>query len=152
MNTTKGSFARVKSLSSFSVTRFPSPRQFHTIRLMDSSRATQQPPPLNLMKLRLPTLAFIYRGSLRWMPCTCSLFSFFPSQECLVKITWAQPRQIVLWIELSEQILWFMSFLSVGFTIEACKPLSTFAVFPNNTINVIFWGCFYFQIHCFLPI
>lgn len=74
------------------------------------------------------------------------------SSQNLVKTTWAQPRQTVLWIELSEQIPWSMPFLRIWFTIEACKPPSTFAAFPNNTINVIFWGCFYFQIHCFLPI
>ena len=47
-NMTKGSFARTISASSFSMHGFPSPRQFQTRQLIATSRADDQPPPLNL--------------------------------------------------------------------------------------------------------
>jgi len=45
-NTTEGSCARIKSLSSCSVGRFPSPRQCQHRRFIALSRAAQQPPQL----------------------------------------------------------------------------------------------------------
>ena len=53
MNTTDKFFARIKSPSSFSVTRFPSPGQFHTKKLMALGRAAQQPPPLDCLSSEL---------------------------------------------------------------------------------------------------
>ena len=54
MNTTEGSFTRIKSPSSFSVTRFPNLRQFYTKRLMTPSGAARQAPPLTQMSIEYP--------------------------------------------------------------------------------------------------
>ena len=123
MNTTEGSFAQVKSLISFSVTRFPSPQQVHIMRLMAFGWATQQPPPLNMMKLRLPTLAFVYRESLRWTPCTCSLFSFF-----------SKSRVSTTPLGLAWRIILFYDLMFVG-----CTLILVIDIFISSYELVITW-------------
>ena len=78
MNMTKGSFARVKSTSSFSITKFPSPRQFHTRRLMILGGAI--PHPLVVVSWSLGRTCKHLLGKSDWFVIPIMISSFCPNR------------------------------------------------------------------------